>query len=72
VTSNRVSHAASKPGQTYTSDLGVTVGGEFKAGTTKGIEFGPGPSTSTTYAGSAHGSGPYRPALVITYTNQAS
>jgi hypothetical protein len=72
VTSNRVSHTASKPGQTYTTDLGVTVGNELKAGTTKGIEFGPGPSTSTTYAGAAYGSGAYRPVLVITYTAQAS
>jgi hypothetical protein len=73
VTSNRVSHTASKAGQTYTTDLGVTVGNELKAGTTKGIEFGPGPSTSTTYAGAAYGSGStYRPVLVITYTAQAS
>lgn len=48
---NRVTKASCKAGSTYTVSLGTTIGSEFKAGTAKGIVFGPGPSTSLTYYG---------------------
>jgi hypothetical protein len=48
---NRVQKSGALAGSTYTVSLGVTIGNEFKAGTAKGLVFGPGPSTSKDYYG---------------------
>ncbi len=48
---NRVKKASCSAGHTYSVSLGTTIANEFKAGTAKGIVFGPGPSTSKTYYG---------------------
>lgn len=51
VTTNRVSKINAAAGATYTVSLGIAIGDEFKAGTTKGIVFGPGPTTVPNYYG---------------------
>jgi hypothetical protein len=63
--SNRASKASCKAGSTYSVSLGTTIGNELKAGTAKGITFGPGPSTSLTYYGYHYLAGIQ---LVINYT----
>lgn len=58
-------------GATFTKEMGVAVGNEFKAGTTKGIALGPAPSTSWTYYGHYNGASmSAKPFLTITYTKQ--
>lgn len=65
---DRVRNSYSGTGAETTS-LGTTIGNEFKAGTSKGICIGPGPSTSSTYYGYAQGNGQSsEPRLIITYT----
>lgn len=49
--SNRVTKSGCTAGETNSVALGTTIGNEFKAGTAKGIIFGPGPSTSKDYYG---------------------
>ena len=57
-----------KPGGRWV-ELGTTIGNELKSGASKGIVIGPGPSTSATYYGYAHGVGlSYPPKLKIAYT----
>lgn len=51
VTSNRATKINAAAGATYTVSLGIAIGDEFKAGTTKGIVFGPGPTTVPNYYG---------------------
>jgi hypothetical protein len=67
-TTNRIQSASwPKPGL-RTVDLGTTIGGEFKAGTTKGVALGPGPSNSVSYYGRFDGCGDsHVPYLTITY-----
>lgn len=68
VWNNRIlSRAWPKDGQA-TVELGVTIGNEFKAGTTKGIALGPTSSTDLTYYGYFRGATlSYRPYLTITF-----
>jgi hypothetical protein len=66
VKSNRVKKTSCKAGSTYTVSLGTTIGNEFKAGTAKGIMFGPGPSTSKDYYGYHYLSGIQ---LIFNYTS---
>lgn len=69
VNQNRGALGSFAAGETATLNLGTTVGGEFKSQATRGISFGPGPTTSLTYYGYAYGatqSG--KPYLTITYT----
>lgn len=47
--------------------LSTTIGNEFKAGTTTGLAFGPGDSSSTIYYGKFSGSGSNRPSITITF-----
>ena len=63
--SNRASKTGCAAGETTTLSLGTTIGNEFKAGTAKGIIFGPGPSTSKDYYGYHYLSGIQ---LIINYT----
>ncbi|AYD86773.1 minor tail protein [Streptomyces phage Microdon] len=63
--SNRASKTGCAAGETTTLSLGVTIGNEFKAGTAKGIIFGPGPSTSKDYYGYHYLSGIQ---LIFNYT----
>lgn len=63
--SNRVTKKPCAAGSTYTVSLGTTIGNEFKAGTAKGIIFGPGPSTSKDYYGYNYASGIQ---LIFNYT----
>jgi hypothetical protein len=66
---NRGSLATFAAGETATISLGTSIGGEFKSQVSRGISFGPGPSTSLTYYGYCYGatqSG--KPYLTITYT----
>jgi hypothetical protein len=69
--SNRVRRNSCTIGATYTVELGTTIGNEFKTGTSKGIVFGPGPTTSATYYyGYLYGweyGGSGRPVLTIEY-----
>lgn len=51
VNENRANFDNCKEGSTYTKSLPIAVGNEFKSGVTKGLGFGPGPSTSTAYYG---------------------
>lgn len=56
-------------GASFVKEMGVAVGNEFKAGTTKGIAIGPAPSNASAYYGHYRGatmSG--HPYLSITYT----
>lgn len=62
---NRVKKTSCSAGNSYTVSLGTTIGNEFKAGTAKGIVFGPGPSTSKDYYGYNYKSGI---TLKFTYT----
>jgi hypothetical protein len=62
---NRVRKGDCKAGNTYTVSLGTTIGREFKAGTAKGIVFGPGPNTGKGYYGYHYLSGIK---LTFTYT----
>lgn len=48
---NRIRKSGCTAGKTTSVALGRTIGNEFKAGTAKGIVFGPGPSTSKAYYG---------------------
>lgn len=49
-------------------DLGVTIGNELKAGTSKGIVLGPGPSNSVDYYGKFYGyNTTWNPYVTITY-----
>ena len=50
-----------------TINLGTTIGGQLLSGAVKGLAFGPGPSTSTTYYGSFSGTGSYRPTITLKY-----
>lgn len=71
VTERRHSYGSQKAGVTYTQTLSNTIGNEFKAGTTRGIAFGPAPSNSASaYYGYAYGgtSSSSRPKITITYT----
>lgn len=69
VTSDRVESSGWPKGGTRTVDLGTTIGGEFAAGTSKGLVLGPGPSTSKTYYGYFAGqNSTNKPKLKITYT----
>ncbi|UTN93030.1 minor tail protein [Streptomyces phage Marky] len=63
--SNRVTKKPCVAGTTYSVSLGTTIGNELKAGTAKGIIFGPGPSTSKDYYGYHYLSGIQ---LIINYT----
>jgi hypothetical protein len=66
---NRGSLAGLAAGETATINLGTAIGGEFKSQTSRGISFGPGPSTSLTYYGYLYGYGlSNRPILTINYT----
>lgn len=67
-TSGRLTSASwPKPGM-RTVDLGTTIGGEFQAGTTKGITLGPGPSSDVGWYGKFAGEGMVNaPILTITY-----
>jgi hypothetical protein len=55
-------------GARKTVTLSNTIGNELKAGSSKGIAFGPGPSSDVIYYGKFTGSGSARPVLTITYT----
>jgi chitodextrinase len=70
-TSDRVRRNNCTIGATYTVELGTTIGDEFKSGASKGIVFGPGPSTSAVnYYGYLYGwenGGSGRPVLTIEY-----
>jgi hypothetical protein len=63
--SNRVKKTGCTAGETTSLALGTAIGNELKAGTAKGIIFGPGPSTSKDYYGYHYLSGIQ---LVINYT----
>lgn len=56
-----------KPGK-RTVTLSNTIATELGNGTSTGIAFGPGPSTSNVYYGKFTGSGTNRPSLTIKYT----
>jgi len=62
---NRVRKSGCAAGETTTLSLGTAIGNEFKAGTAKGIVFGPGPSTSKDYYGYHYLSGIQ---LIFNYT----
>jgi len=65
VNTERAAFGSQKEGATYTQILPVAIGNEFKAGTTRGLGFGPGPSTSASaYYGYMYSG----PKLTITYT----
>jgi hypothetical protein len=69
VTERRGSTSGLAAGETVKLSLGTSIGGEFKAGTAKGIAIGPPSSTSLTYYGYIYGatqSG--KQYLTITYT----
>lgn len=60
-----------KEGSTYTKVLANSVGDQFKAGTKRGLGFGPAsgsPTDSPVYYGQVYGSGDNRPRLKITFT----
>lgn len=69
VTEARISKTGCKSGVTYTVDLGTSIGGEFKSGSSRGISFGPGASNSYDYYcyiyGNSFSAEPY---LTFTYT----
>lgn len=69
VNESRISKTGCKSGTTYTVDLGTSIGGEFKSGSSRGISFGPAPSNSYDYYcyiyGNSFSAEPY---LTITYT----
>ena len=71
VTQNRYNSTDDKEGSTKTKSLPVAVGNEFKAGTTRGLGFGPAPNNSASsyycymYGGETSSS---RPRLTVTYT----
>jgi hypothetical protein len=50
-----------------TINLGTTIGNEFIDGVTKGLMFGPGPSTSVTYYGYFEADGSLRPVITLSY-----
>lgn len=62
------------PGSTYVVELGTTIGGQFKAGTRRGVGLvHPAHNTSLALTGSIHGAGAavqsiHKPQLQITYT----
>ena len=51
VNANRFNVPGLTPGESANANIGVTVGNEFKSGTSKGIVFGPAPNTSNIYSG---------------------
>jgi len=71
VTQNRYNSTDDKEGSTKTKTLPVAVGNEFKAGTTRGLGFGPAPNNSASayycymYGGETSSS---RPRVTITYS----
>lgn len=72
VTPNRKLYINQAEGSSYTQSLGTTIGGEFQAGTTKGIVFGPGQDTSFHYYGYLVGYQPSNPTQIpiLTFTYQ--
>lgn len=71
VAENRL-HTSWGKGATKTVELGVTIGNEFKAGTTKGVAFGP-PPYGLSYYGYFRGAKlSYRPYLTITYVKKVA
>lgn len=72
VSTNRVSRTYSYAGSTYYINLGTTIANEFKAGTAKGIVFGPAPDTGKNFYGYMTGYQPSSgktPQLRFTYTD---
>lgn len=70
VTPNLVTRALCAAGSTYTVSLGTTIGDQFKNNTSKGLVFGPGPTTSLGYYGYMVGLqfGAQDPTLIFTYS----
>ena len=68
VDERRTSVAGVTAGETITKELGTGIGAEFKSGASRGIAFGPGPSTSRDYYGFFYGADQGgQPYLTITY-----
>lgn len=64
---NRVRYAWNTKTGSRTISLGTTIGNEFLNGSTKGLMFGPGPSTSASYYGYFEDSGSLRPTITLKY-----
>lgn len=69
IKSNRVKKSGMSAGEWATVELGQTVAEEFKAGTAKGVAFGPGPSTSKSYYGYHYLGGDNMPVLTFSYSS---
>lgn len=68
-TANRVQSSGWTPATGKWVTVSNTIGNELKAGTTKGLMIGPGPSTSQTYYGYANGATQSNsPKIRVTYT----
>lgn len=65
---NRVRYTWDTKTGRRTINLGTTIGQEFLDGTTKGLMFGPGPSTSHSYYGYFEADGSMRPVITLKYS----